>query len=70
MKKYDITVEELAYQAGFSPKTIGSMRNDVEYTPELEPIIALCIGMQANPFDVFRSCVYMSNVYVKWVRFC
>ena len=54
MKCADITVEELADMAHLSTKTVGKMRNDNEYTPEVENVVAVCIALHLMPAQSYR----------------
>lgn len=49
MEQNDITVEELAENAGVSTKTIQRMRNDIDYRPTFRTVVAVCIAMHLYP---------------------
>lgn len=46
-----ITEEWLAEESGISVKTVQRMRNDSEYRPSLQSIVAVCLGMHLNPYN-------------------
>ena len=54
MKYKDVTVEELADRVNLSTKTVGKMRNDDEYTPEIENVVAVCIGLHLMPAQSYK----------------
>lgn len=58
MKWRDTTNEQLAEDALMSSKTIQRLRNEVDYIPTLEYVVALCIGLQLPPIlsdDLIRK---------------
>jgi len=51
MRRQNITEEWLAEEAGISTKTIQRMRNDPEYRPSLQTMVAVCLGMHLYPYN-------------------
>lgn len=49
MDRLDVKVEKLAERSLVSVKTIQRMRNEVNYSPKLGSIIAVCVGLQLRP---------------------
>lgn len=51
MDRSSITVRWLAEESGMSEKTIQRMRNDPEYRPSLQTIVAVCLGMHLYSYE-------------------
>ncbi len=49
MDRQEMTVEELAEASNLSAKTISRLRGDLNYSPTLETVVALCIGLRLPP---------------------
>lgn len=43
----------LSIEANLSEKTIQRLRNDDDYEPNKQTVIALCIGLKLNPTEAF-----------------
>lgn len=51
MRRQNVTEEWVAEEAGISVKTIQRMRNDPEYRPSLQTVVAVCLGMHLFPYN-------------------
>lgn len=51
MSSRNVTIEQLADETGLSEKTIQRMRNDSDRTPEIESVVAVCVGLHLDPYD-------------------
>ena len=49
-----MSVEELAFRSKVSERTIGTLRNKVDYQPQLNTIVSLCVGLGLNPSESYK----------------
>ncbi|MBN2795118.1 MAG: HsdR family type I site-specific deoxyribonuclease [Clostridia bacterium] len=79
MKYRKLTVEKLSETSNVGSKTIQRLRNEEDYRPSLQTVIALCIGLQLPPalsYDLIKKSGYMlrnndeHNVYELMINTC
>lgn len=54
MNRKNVTEEDLAELTGISTRTIGRLRNETDYRPSLEYVVAICVGMHLLPSESAR----------------
>lgn len=60
MSMRGITEEWFAVESGISVKTVQRMRNDPEYRPSLQTVVAVCLGMHLFTYNS-RNLLYVAG---------